>query len=240
MSLIAVFLAFLAGGLTILSPCILPVAPVVLSSAMTQNRFAPLALALGLGSSFAILGVVLAIAESAFNFDPHVLKTGGAILMLGIGVSIIAPKIFSGLGRLSAPLSNWAIGKTSTNTGNGLGGQFVLGMLLSLIWSPCVGPTLGAAFALASQGDGLASSMATMLAFAFGASGTLILVGALIRTTLASNSAGLRMLGRHGSLFLAGSLIFVSLMSLSGIDREIGRIVVEASPGWIVDLTARF
>jgi hypothetical protein len=82
--------------------------------------------------------------------------------------------------------------------------------------------------------------MTTMLAFAFGASGTLILVGALIRTTLASNAAWLRMLGRHGNLFLAGSLVLVSLMSLSGIDREIGRILVEASPSWIVELTARF
>ena len=240
MSLVAIPLAALAGGLTILSPCILPIAPVVLASALTQHKWGPFALAFGLGLSFALVGVVLAIAEAAFNFDSVILKQAGAILMLILGMVMLVPKTFDVFAMATSPLSNWAANRPSLGAGDGLRGQFGIGVLLALIWSPCVGPTLGAAFALASNGQNLVSASLTMLAFAFGASSALIGLSLLLRTTLSSNKAILQSLALHGRTFLAVSIIFVSLITLSGFDEVFGRWVVEASPDWVVRLTTRF
>jgi cytochrome c-type biogenesis protein len=66
----------------------------------------------------------------------------------------------------------------------GLSGQFALGVLLGVVWSPCVGPTLGAASVLAAQGKNLGSAAATMIAFGIGAAAPLIVLGLLSREAL--------------------------------------------------------
>ena len=66
---------------------------------------------------------------------------------------------------------------------SGLAGQFAVGLLLGAVWSPCVGPTLGAASLLASQGKDLPQVALTMVVFGIGAAVPLILLGLLSRAT---------------------------------------------------------
>lgn len=109
MSFIALPLAALAGGLTILSPCILPIAPVVLSSALTQHRMGGLALATGLGVSFATIGVGLTLLEAAFGFDPATAKQIGGLIMLLVAIVSLVPKSFDFFAIATGPLSTWAV-----------------------------------------------------------------------------------------------------------------------------------
>jgi cytochrome c-type biogenesis protein len=240
MSALSIPLAAVAGGLTILSPCILPIAPVVLTSALTQHRLGALALSLGLGISFAIVGIGLALFEAAFNFDGELLKQGGALVMLAIGLAMLAPKSFPLFATVTAPLSQWAHEKTEALDNEGLAGQFGLGLLLALIWSPCVGPTLGSAFALASDGESLGAVALTMLAFAFGASGMLLALSFSLQAAVSANKKWLQSLAKHGRAIFAVSIILVAILSLSGLDGVLGEAIVTASPDWVVQLTTRF
>jgi cytochrome c-type biogenesis protein len=138
-SLIGVPLAALAGGLTILSPCILPIAPIVLTSSLTQHKYGPAALACGLGLSFALVGVCLSLAEAAFGFDVELVKEIGALVMIGVGLLTFLPKSVDIFALATGPVSAWAGNLSGPFKGDGVGGQFALGALLALVWSPCAG-----------------------------------------------------------------------------------------------------
>jgi cytochrome c-type biogenesis protein len=240
MSLIAIPLAALAGGLTILSPCILPIAPVVLTSSLTQNKFGPLALALGLGLSFAAMGVGLSLAEAAFGFDIEIAKQIGAFLMIGVGLLAFLPKSMDVFALATGPMSGWAAQAASPIRGNSLAGQFGLGALLALVWSPCVGPTIGAAFALASQGQSLVWAASTMLAFGIGATAALLVLGYVLRGSIQRHRPTLRAISTHGQRIMGASLLLVGVLVGTGLDQVFGTIVVAASPDWLVSLTTRF
>lgn len=240
MSLIAIPLAALAGGLTILSPCILPIAPVVLASALTQHRFGGLALALGLGISFAAIGLSLTLLEAAFGFDASVVKQVGGVIMVLVGIMAFLPKSVDVFAMAAGPVSTWASETAAPIKADGLAGQFAIGALLALIWSPCVGPTLGAAFALSSSGQGLFLAAATMLAFAFGASAALLGLGFVLRGSLKKHNALLKGVSANGRILLGASMLLVGGLVLTGLDEALGRLIVSASPAWVVSLTTRF
>ncbi len=112
--------------------------------------------------------------------------------------------------------------------------------MLGAVWSPCVGPTLGAASLLAARGQDLGMVAAVMLAFGLGAALPLLLVSRLSRSALRCAGPLLRRAGRAGRLVLgAVALIFAALV-LTGADHRIEAVLVAASPSWLTDLTTRF
>lgn len=240
MSLIALPIAAMAGGLTILSPCILPIAPVVLTSALTQHKLGPLALSLGLGLSFAFVGVALTLSEAAFGFDGEIIRHIGGVAMLVVGALAFLPKSVDVFALAAGPVSTWAAEKAAPIKGDGLAGQFGLGALLALVWSPCVGPTLGAAFALSSQGQGLVLAGATMLSFGLGASGALLALGYLVRGSIKRHRPTLNAISAHGQKILGAGMLTVGILVLTNADIAIGRYVVAMSPDWLVNLTTKF
>ena len=165
----ALGLAFLAGVLTVLSPCVLPLLPIVLGAAASQHRLGPLALAGGLALSFTAIGLFVATIGFAAGLDTGVFRTVSAVLLIGVGLVLLVPRLQEQFALAAAPVSNWAGGYADNFTPGGLGGQFGLGLLLGAVWSPCVGPTLGAASVLAAKGENLPQVALTMLAFGVGA-----------------------------------------------------------------------
>src|SRR5204863_9469663 len=97
---------------------------------------------------------------------------------------LLVPRFQERLALAGAPLANWSDHHFGAIRHSGLAGQILVGLLLGAVWSPCVGPTLGAASILAAQGRDLGEVAATMLAFGFGAALPLGLVGFLLRETL--------------------------------------------------------
>src|SRR5580693_2872522 len=174
-------LAYLAGVLSTLSPCVLPLLPLVIGAAAATHRLGPLALALGLASSFVVVGLFAATIGFSIGLDADVFRLVAAALMIIVGAVLIVPLFQSRLALAAGPASHWANERLAGLSTAGLAGQFCVGMLLGVAWSPCGGPTLGAASLLASQESELPRVAATMLVFGLGASSPLLVVGILSR-----------------------------------------------------------
>jgi hypothetical protein len=151
-------LAGLAGILASLSPCVLPLLPIVLGAATAEHRLAPLALAGGLVIGFAGLGVVLGLLATSIGFDPEVLRIGSAVMLLLAGLALLVAGLATRLTMageaIMAPISALA----QRMPAQGLGGQLGLGVVLGVAWAPCTGPALGAARGQAAQAGAAAQA----------------------------------------------------------------------------------
>jgi cytochrome c-type biogenesis protein len=233
-------LAYLAGALSTLSPCVLPLLPIIIGSAASAHRLGPLALALGLAGSFVVVGLFAATIGFAIGIDTDAYRTVAAALLILVGVVLIVPAWQARLALAAGPMSNRAAQRLAGFSASGPWGQLWVGALLGVVWSPCVGPTLGAASLLASQAKDLPQVAATMLVFGLGASSPLIAVGMLsraamtrVRERLLSAGSGLK-----AALGLAFALIGAAIVT--GLDKQIETALVEGSPQWLTDLTTRF
>ena len=233
-------LAYLAGVLSTLSPCVLPLLPFVLGSAASAHRLGPLALALGLASSFVIVGLFAATIGFSIGIDGDVLRMVAAALMILVGAVLIVPLFQSRLALAAGPVSHWANERLAGFSAAGLRGQFGVGVLLGVAWSPCVGPTLGAASLLASQAKDLPRVAATMLVFGLGASSPLLVVGILSREVMLKARDHVLSAGQRLRAALGIAFVLVGASIVTGADKQIETALVEASPQWLTDLTTRF
>lgn len=233
-------LAFLAGILTILSPCVLPLVPIVFASAQSRHRFGPLALGLGLALSFTVVGLFVATVGYSIGLDPEVLRTTGAVLLLGFAALLLVPALQHRFELIAAPAGGFAQRLMPAGDGGGLGRQFSIGTLLGIVWLPCVGPTLGAALVLASGGHDLTQVAAVMLAFAVGAALPLTIIGTLSAKMVAGRRRAMAMLGTNGRPVLGIVLAIVGMLILTNVDRQIEAALTAASPDWLVSLTTRY
>lgn len=233
-------LAFFAGILSTLSPCVVPLIPLVLGAAVTEHKLGPIALASGLALSFTTVGLFVATVGYAVGFDAGVFRSAGAILMVAIGLVLLIPKFQASLAIASGPVGNWAESRFGGNSKAGLSGQFFVGLLLGIVWAPCAGPTLGAASILAARGESLPQVSATMLVFGLGAAFPLLLLGVLSRETLLSVRGRLIATGAGAKVALGAILTVLGLLILTGFDRRIEIILVDISPAWLTSLTTRF
>jgi cytochrome c biogenesis protein CcdA len=234
-----IVLAFAAGVLSILSPCVLPIVPLVLGTAVSGHRFGPFALAGGLAVSFALLGLFVATIGHAIGLGESVLRDVAAVLAVAVGAMLVLPGAQARLALASGPLVHWADHHMANVRGAGLSGQFWLGVLLGAVWSPCVGPTLGAASLLAAQGRDLPVVVATMFAFGLGAAVPLLALGWLSREAVLRWRGRLMSAGRGLRTLLGVLLIAVGVLVLTRLDRSIESALVDASPQWLTDLSTR-
>ncbi|MEW5727261.1 MAG: cytochrome c biogenesis protein CcdA, partial [Pseudomonadota bacterium] len=123
---------------------------------------------------------------------------------------------------------------------DGLSGQFGLGLLLGAVWSPCAGPTLGAAVGLAAQRQDLAGVAGIMAVFAMGAAAPVLLLAHGSRGALAVRKEAMARLAVRAKPILGGVLVAVGLLVLTGLDKAIEAAAVAAMPDWLVALTVRF
>lgn len=233
-------LAFAAGLLSILSPCVLPLLPIVLGAAVTQHRWGPLALATGLAISFTVLGLLIAVAGFSLGLDGNVFRLAAATTMIAIGLVLLMPAWQIRLATAGGPVSDWTDRTFGGFSDSGLGGQFAMGLLLGAVWSPCVGPTLGAASLLASQGRDLAQVALTMAVFGLGAALPLAILGLLSRSALMRMRGRMLSAGQFGKALLGIALLLIGVGIITGADKWIETVLVNASPAWLTDLTTRF
>src|SRR5260221_6362229 len=152
MTLGSLLLALVAGMLSVLSPCVLPILPIVLGAAASERKWGPVALATGLSISYVTIGMFVATIGYAIGLDADLLRYVAAVLIVAIGLVLMLPGFQTQLAVASGPIANWTDARFGSLRGSGPSGQFWVGVLLGAVWSPCVGPTLGAASLLAAQG----------------------------------------------------------------------------------------
>jgi cytochrome c-type biogenesis protein len=232
--------AFAAGVLSILSPCVLPILPIVFGAALAHDRWAPAALAAGIAVSFTAAGLFIATIGFALGFNASWLRDVAAVLLIAFAFVLLVPALEGRFALAVGGFSASVNGATRRLAVEGARGQFLFGLALGVAWSPCVGPTLGAASLLAAQGRELGAVATTMLAFALGASLPLIGIGLLSQRLSARWRGRLQTAGHQGRLALGAVAAMIGLLILTGLDRPLEALLVNASPLWLTQLTTRF
>ena len=232
--------AFLAGLLSTLSPCVLPLLPVVFGAAASEHRLAPLALAAGIALSFTGVGLFVALVGFSIGLDTGLIRSVAALLMMTVGIILSVSPIHTRAVAAAGPVSNWASNRLGGFSVSGPQGQFGLGLLLGMVWSPCVGPTLGAASVMAAQGQNLTQVTGIMLIFGIGAAIPLLAVGVASRSLI--NRWRNRLLMAQAALrtTLGVALLLFGFLVLSGYDRTIAVALEQMTPLWLTRLTTSF
>ncbi len=232
--------ALLAGVLSVLSPCVLPLVPIVLGTAASEHRLGPVALAGGLALSFTAVGLFVATIGFAVGLDVGLFRTAAALLLVGIGMVLMLPRLQARLAVAAGPVGTWTEERFGGFSTTGLSGQFGVGLLLGAVWSPCVGPTLGAASVLAARGENLGAVALTMLAFGVGAALPLLGLGLLSRDALMRWRNRMMAAGKGLKGVLGLLLAIAGLLILTGLDKRLEAWLVDVSPEWLTALTTRF
>jgi cytochrome c-type biogenesis protein len=232
----AIVLAFAAGALTTINPCVLPLLPVLVASALASGRLGPLALGAGLVASFTIVGVMISASGALLGFDEGALRTFAAILFVAAGLVLFVPMAERRLVVALAPVGNASADAAQRLGGNGIAGQFGVGLLAGAIWTPCSGPSLGAAFALAAEAGGIWAGALRMFAFGLGAAMVIALLAVGSQALIARRRQAFGRASRFAKPMAGALFATVGIAVLAGFDKRIEAFLVEHSPEWLITL----
>ena len=231
---------FLAGVLSTLSPCVLPIVPILLGAATNAHPRAPLVLAGGLAISYAIIGTTVAWLGSNLGLDASTFRNVGATVLALMGVLLLSSTLQQKFASAASGVSNAGNSLLSRWKLEGLWGQFAIGLILGIVWSPCVGPTLGAAIVLASEGSQLVHAATLMGIFGLGAALPIVILGQVSRAVMGRWRNQMMQAGQTGKVLLGLSMLLIAVMVFSGGDKAFETLLVNLSPAWITDLTTKF
>ena len=230
-------LALAAGSLSTLSPCVLPLLPIILGTALAAHRFGTYALAAGLTLSFTLIGVFIASLGIGLGLDQTVFRSIAATLLIVFGIILLSAPLQEKFALATSGLSGAGQTLLTKVSLDGLPGQFILGLLLGIVWTPCVGPTFGAAVTLASSGQNLGQVTLVMALFAIGVSIPLVALGLVSRRAMAGVRGRMLAVGKIGKQVLGGIMLLLGGMILSGTDKLLEAWILQAAPEWLVQLT---
>lgn len=229
--------AYLAGLLTLINPCVLPVLPIVIGSALGQHRLGPVAMAAGMSVSFVILGLFVTAFGQALGLTEERLNMIAAIGMMLFGAALLLPQAGAVFQTATAGLAARADARIDQTRDHGLLGQALGGALLGAAWSPCIGPTLGGAIALASSGGSLLQAGVIMLAFSLGVATLIIGLGYGAREFLMRNRARAQALAIRARPVIGIIFILVGIALISGFVQYLEFLAVQYLPFWLQDLS---
>ncbi|MEM7664834.1 MAG: cytochrome c biogenesis CcdA family protein [Pseudomonadota bacterium] len=236
----SIALSFVAGLVTILNPCVLPLVPILVASALGKSRAGPLALAGGLVTSFTLFGFTVIAFGYTIGINEQIVRTLAGGLLAVAGFVLLVPQAQAALSAAAAPIANMGNQKLAQISGDGWHGQYAIGLLLGLVWAPCVGPTLGVAIAAASQGESLASSFFIFLTFGLGVAASILAFAYGSRKAIGERRATLQVLAKYGKPLFGGALLAVGLMVLTGFDKVIEIALLDTLPAGLIEFTTRF
>src|SRR3989344_2219935 len=142
---VLILVAFSAGIVTTLYPCILPILPNVLSGSLTGGKRRPLGVITGFILSFTFFAVFSFALAKALGISTEILRNLAVIFLIIFGLSIFFPSIQALMERFIAKFN---INPNAQDTG--FRGGLMLGVTLGFVWTPCVGPILASVLALAA------------------------------------------------------------------------------------------
>ena len=229
--------AYVAGLLTLINPCVLPVLPIVLVGALNANKAGPLALAAGMSGSFGVFGVLVTAFGAGVGLTQDRLAQIGAVLMMIFGLILLVPMFASRFEMATAGVAAGADARMNDLDAGSLRGQFLGGLLLGTVWSPCIGPTLGGAIARASLGENLGYVTLIMCAFALGVSTLIIGLGLGAREAIRSRAQALRGLAERSKPIIGATFIAVGAMLFFQFHHFIEGWLLDVMPIWLQDLS---
>ncbi len=254
--MIELLLAYAAGLLTLINPCVLPVVPLVLASSVERHRHGPALLALGMGVSFVAFGMLVSTLGYALGLTPERLTAIGASVMIAFGLVLLVPSLHRAFGRVASTFaaradsglarvegtaggsaSTAGLAATAVPSGSPWVRQLLGGVLLGAVWSPCIGPTLGSAIGLASTGDSLLWVAAIMTSFALGVASLIVVLGYGSRQAIRQRLQALKALAARSRYIVGAVFLAVGLAMLTGLTALLEGWLLEAMPAWLIDLS---
>ena len=229
--------AYFAGLLTLINPCVLPVLPIVLVSALNAHRAGPLALAAGMSVSFVVFGVLVTAFGASIGLTQDRLAQIGAVMMMAFGLILVVPMFAQRFEMATAGVAAGADTRMNTLNAGSLRGQFVGGLLLGTVWSPCIGPTLGGAIALASQGESLGYVTLIMTAFAMGVSTLILGLGFGAQEAIRPRAQALRGLAERSKPIIGATFLAIGALLFFEIHHLIEGWLLNVMPIWLQDLS---
>ncbi len=230
-------LAYAAGLLTLINPCVLPILPIVLAGSLQSSRYGPLALAGGMGLAFITLGFGVIAAGHLVGLREETVAQAGAIMMMAFGAVLMIPQLSARFATATGGIAARADDGMRDMQTDGWQGQFLGGLLLGAVWSPCVGPVLGSAISLASQGEELLRAFFIMVAFAFGIGSVIVALGYGARAALQKRMGALRKFAASSRPIL-GAVFFLVGLAIYMRWHLIAEIwILDRMPIWLQDLS---
>jgi len=234
----SVFLVFIAGMATMITPCVLPILPAVLSGSV-GSRLRPLAIVTGLSVTFTLMGILIS-AVASFSYFAEYLRWLSILFIMGMGAVLFDEDINQAYVNVSSKIVNMArerlpVPGSSTAPNEGLAGGLLLGMSLGILWIPCVGPILGAVFAYVAESStsgSMLNGIVLLLVYSLGVSIPMLLIAYSGKTA----AAKVKWFVKRGHFFkkLSGLiLILVGLMMLFGIDNYLKTLLLPYLPVYI-------
>jgi cytochrome c-type biogenesis protein len=235
--MLAVLLSFAAGALATLSPCVLPVLPIVVGSAFQKHRHGPLVLSVGLVSSFAALGLLTGLGVELLVTHRDTLRRASGLAMLLTGLVLLIPALQVRVAGLLSRLTS----STQTSTAQppaqaALLSLFLIGAGLGVVWAPCSGPMLAGALALAAASGTRWSALLQLTAFGVGTATPLLASAYLARSVFRRYAERAMSTGRAGSRLFAASLVLMGALIVSGADKSLESRVLDLLPEPMMDL----
>lgn len=231
------FWAWLAGVLTLINPCVLPLLPVIIAGALQGHRHGPLFMAAGLTVAFTTVGVLITAFGHLIGLNSSTINTVAAVMMVVFGLVLLIPRAQETLATAAGPLASGANNRMNEVRTQGALGQFTIGLLLGAVWSPCVGPTLGGAIGLAASGENLLQATMTMLAFGVGVSTILLLLSYGSRELLTRRRERLMRWMPYAKPIMGVALLFVGIALLMRWNHAIDGWLLDIMPAWLQDLS---
>ena len=227
--------AFVAGLVTVLSPCVLVMLPIIIGTGLQKKWWYPLIVSCGLALGFATVGIFLSQLVASLELPPRSLEQLTVILLAAFGVVLIVDRLSDGfsaftsraLGPLTSNLSG-APPEDGSGQVNGLVAALALGLSRGIIWAPCAGPTMGAILTMAAT---------TSTGYAFALMGTYALGNALPMLLIAygGRAAANQLLNLRGVQHRARKILGVLLLGFSalnllGLDKVSEKKVLQSFP----------
>ncbi len=235
--LLVVVFAFVAGVLTILAPCALPVIPLALGAGSTGGRRRVTGLVLGFGVTFIGATVLLAAALAAVGLTTDGLRIVSVVVLVGAGLGLAVRRVEAFFERRLGPLAGIGVRVAGDQRGSAFGGGIVLGAAIGLLWAPCVGPIMAGVIAAAAVHGPSLETLAIATAYVAGAAVPIaIIAGWGGRAGEAMRSLSSRIRLRRG---FGLAMLVTALLVGTGLDRGLQTAVADALPaGWAGALIA--
>jgi len=228
--------AFLAGIITVLSPCILPILPIILTSSIGgvyTGKSRPIGVVMGFILSFTFFTLFLSTIVRLSGIPAELLRLLSVLVVAGFGISLLVPQFQVFFERL---FSKFAGFMPSSQGRTGFGGGLLIGFSVGLLWTPCVGPILASVISLAITGTVTFDAFIITLAYSLGTAIPMFLIMLGGQNVLRRVPWLLSHLGHIQKLF--GVLMIVIAIGIYfNVDRKIQTFILNTFPQYGTGLT---
>ncbi len=228
--------AFLAGIITVLSPCILPILPIILTSSIggqNTGKSRPLGVVVGFILSFTFFTLFLSTIVRLSDIPADTLRLVSVLVIAGFGVSLLIPQFQVFVERLFSKLAGFM---PSSQNRTGFGGGLLIGFSVGLLWTPCVGPILASVISIAITGTVTFDAFLITLAYSLGTAIPMFLIMLGGENALRRVPWLLSNLGNIQKLF--GVLMILTAIGIFfNVDRKFQTFVLNTFPQYGVGLT---